>query len=328
MSTELDRMFDALAQPFDPSEVKWKPQTVRGERAMACAYIDARCVMDRLDEVVGPDAWQDDYEVLADGACVCRLKVRLNGEWITKTDVGSESEQPDEHDRRKASFSDALKRAAVKLGIGRYLYRLPHQWIGYDPKTRRLVGDPQLPAWAVPGKRHGGAPVTTPQPAEPPTRTQLPTPPAPRQPPARGSIGERFMDRLVSKSNELEAAGLADPGELIEHIRLSGEEARFPEDLTHWTQAQISVAAGWVIQFEDQARKAKDAGQQRGERASLALPQADMSRLAQLLARKGVRLVDVAPRANIKANTLIDELTPQQAEALAAILGRMADAKE
>ena len=115
---------------------------------MAIAYIDARCVLDRLDAVVGADGWQDDYEVLEDGAVVCRLRLRLAGEWVTKSDVGSESEQGDAGDRRKASFSDALKRAAVKWGIGRYLYRLPSQWLGWDVQKKRFTEQPRLPAAA------------------------------------------------------------------------------------------------------------------------------------------------------------------------------------
>jgi hypothetical protein len=67
--------------------------------------------------------------------------------------VGGQSEQPDGGDRTKAAFSDALMRAAVKFGVGRYLYRLPSQWCDYDPQTRRFVKEPALPAWALPGKR-------------------------------------------------------------------------------------------------------------------------------------------------------------------------------
>ena len=58
-------------------------------------------------------------------------------------DVGAPSEQPDGGDRLKAAFSDALKRAAVKFGIGRYLYRLPQQWVRLRP------GEEAVPAHAV-----------------------------------------------------------------------------------------------------------------------------------------------------------------------------------
>lgn len=136
----------ALAAHFDPAEVKWKPQTVSGSRALVIGYVDARVIMDRLDEVVGVGGWQDRYERLPDGAVVCRLRVLMGGRWITKEDVGGQSEQPDEGDRTKAAFSDALKRAAVKFGVGRYLYRLKNQWMDYDPQKRQIVGTPRLPA--------------------------------------------------------------------------------------------------------------------------------------------------------------------------------------
>jgi len=138
-----------LSAPFDPSEVKWKPQVVSGQRAMAIAYVDARVVMDRLDEVLGLGGWQASYREVPDGI-VCRLRAKLGGEWIEHEDVGSYSEQPDEGDRIKAAFSDALKRAAVHLGVGRYLYRLPSQWVDYDPQRKQLKAKPDLPDWAKP----------------------------------------------------------------------------------------------------------------------------------------------------------------------------------
>src|SRR4051812_18132265 len=99
----------ALAVPFRSAHVKWKPQTVSGNRCFAICYVDARVVMGRLDQELGVTGWKDDYEVLPEGSVVCRLSCRIGGEWVTKTDVGSPSEQPDEHDRMKAGFSDALK---------------------------------------------------------------------------------------------------------------------------------------------------------------------------------------------------------------------------
>src|SRR5262249_54020635 len=67
------------------------------------------------------------------------------GEWLTKVDVGGPSEQPDGGDGLKAAFSDALKRAAVKYGVGRYLYRLPSQWVDYDPQRKQFKQTPRRP---------------------------------------------------------------------------------------------------------------------------------------------------------------------------------------
>src|SRR5579883_3509654 len=133
----------ALAAPFEPRDIKFKPQMVKNNRCLAMAYIDARLIQDRLDEVLGVENWEDAYKILPDGSVMCRLRLKLGDRWITKTDVGSLSEQSDSGDRTKAAFSDALKRAAVKFGVGRYLYRLPSLWCDYDPQRKQCVRRPR-----------------------------------------------------------------------------------------------------------------------------------------------------------------------------------------
>jgi hypothetical protein len=135
---------------FPADALGWKPQMVKNNRALAICYIDARDVMDRLDEVVGVENWQDEYTLIGDGQVMCKLSVRFGDAWVTKCDVGGESEQPDKGDREKAAFSDALKRAAVKFGIGRYLYSMPAQWCDYDPVKREFVQTPKVPAQFLP----------------------------------------------------------------------------------------------------------------------------------------------------------------------------------
>lgn len=138
-AADVARVTRDLLKPFADDEVKIKPAKVSGGRALGLHYIDSRCVMDRLDEVVGVNGWRDEYTVLASGEVECRLSLRIAGEWITKADVGGQSEQPDEGDRMKAAYSDALKRAAVKFGVGRFLYRIPQQWYDYDPAKKQIV---------------------------------------------------------------------------------------------------------------------------------------------------------------------------------------------
>ena len=103
-----------LKAAFDEREVKTLKQSW-GE----VQYITARMVMDRLDDVVSPIGWTDSYIVLSDGSVECSLSVTFDGsEWLTRCDVGTaEGTEP-----MKSAYSDALKRAAVKFGIGRYLY--------------------------------------------------------------------------------------------------------------------------------------------------------------------------------------------------------------
>ncbi len=140
----------ALADFFAAEEIDWKPQVVSGNRALAVAYIDARSVMARLDDAVGPENWKDEYFLLPDGHVECRLSVRVyleemkQAEWVTKADIGSQAGS-DAADRLKGGFSDSLKRAAVKWGVGRYLYNLPLQWVDYDPQKRQFIEKPQIP---------------------------------------------------------------------------------------------------------------------------------------------------------------------------------------
>lgn len=135
-----------LAAPFPADAVQWKAQATNRDktRALAVAYIDARNVMERLDQVVGPENWTDSYRVI-DLAGSPAIECTLTVYGISKTDVGTAG---DAGDPAKAAYSDALKRAAVKFGIGRYLYALPKVWVNYDPQRRQLAETPNLPHWA------------------------------------------------------------------------------------------------------------------------------------------------------------------------------------
>jgi len=149
-------ILEILSRPFDPREVEVKIQAVNRDRtrAQVVAYVDARTVLDRLDEAVGPTGWSDSYEVLtngtdADGRRLVEVKCTLTVLGVSKEDVG-------EGDSLKAAFSDALKRAAVKFGVGRYLYRLPKVWADLDERgnikdpeavKRALLSGEDTPPW-------------------------------------------------------------------------------------------------------------------------------------------------------------------------------------
>lgn len=146
---ELERIERILRMPFKRQDVKFKPQAIYNGRALAVAYVTSRAVMERLDQAFGIDGWKTEFDVLLDRKLVvCKLSVRILGEWITRSDVGSESSSADEGNRLKSAFSDAIKRAAVQFGIGRYLYDLPMQWVEFDTKRRCFVKQPIIPDWA------------------------------------------------------------------------------------------------------------------------------------------------------------------------------------
>lgn len=119
-------IFQQLAAEFPREAISWRAQTLNreGTKALALAYIDARDVMKRLDEVVGPENWQDRYE-FSGPRTVCYLSIRISGEWVTKADGAGDTDVEAE----KGAISDAFKRAAVKWGIGRYLYDLDAPWV-------------------------------------------------------------------------------------------------------------------------------------------------------------------------------------------------------
>lgn len=119
-------MLAQLAAPFDPEIISWRVGSTTGDKTkgMALGYIDARDVMERLDTVIGAANWQDRYEFHGKRT-VCYLSIRVDGEWITKADGAGDSDVESE----KGAISDALKRAAVKWGIGRYLYDLNSPWV-------------------------------------------------------------------------------------------------------------------------------------------------------------------------------------------------------
>jgi hypothetical protein len=221
----------ALSAPFDETEVKFKPQAVKGNRALALAYVDVRAIMDRLDNVLGVENWQDRYQLLPDNSVVCRLRLRIGGQWITKSDVGGPSEQPDGGDRLKAAFSDALKRAAVKFGIGRYLYRLPQQWADYDPQKRQFATPPRLPDWAV------AKAAKAPRPA-PAATAGLPT------------DGTEFHRRLREADSDLAAKGLCSIGALLAHVTQAGVKAGFGADLNQWSGPAIELAVAETRAFK------------------------------------------------------------------------------
>jgi hypothetical protein len=111
-----------LAAPFPASAISVKVQTKPNDKgnALCVAYIDARDVMDRLDEIVGGE-WSDDYRAAPAGGLECALTVC----GVTRRDVGVDDNQ---NNTKKAGYSDAFKRAAVKFGIGRFLYSLPKMY--------------------------------------------------------------------------------------------------------------------------------------------------------------------------------------------------------
>lgn len=160
-------VFAALAAPFDRDEVRTRNQSGRD-----LTYVTARTVMNRLDEVLGPGGWWDEYRPIGDRAVICRLTIVLpGGSRLTKEDCGGFADTHDDSDAEKAGFSDALKRAAVKFGVGRYLHGdgVPPSIVAHRAEERaaalvRTELDRAEERAAAPPPVSGGGPAETPAP--------------------------------------------------------------------------------------------------------------------------------------------------------------------
>lgn len=109
----MNKLEVGFKRPFRESQLKWRKGHGNGE----LVYITARDVMDRLDQVCGVNGWQDEYDYIG-GRMVCKIFVLTNNMWISRCDGADDTNI----EGAKGGLSDAFKRAAVKFGIGRYLY--------------------------------------------------------------------------------------------------------------------------------------------------------------------------------------------------------------
>jgi hypothetical protein len=141
--TSSDALFKRLAAPFPYQDIDWRVQNTNDEntKGRAVPYLRFQAIADRLDEVVGPMNWENEYVSGPCGGVVCRLSLRIDGEWLRKSNgADNTSFEP-----VKGGLTDAFKRAAVMWNIGRYLYNCPSMLVDLDPQTGRMVTWPKLP---------------------------------------------------------------------------------------------------------------------------------------------------------------------------------------
>jgi len=112
-----------LARPFPESLIKQKPGK------FAASYVDHGTIVQRLLEVVGPFDWHIDAPILnAEGnivGCTATLHCTIDGRAVHITEVG-DCERPTDNpaSNLKSASSDALKRCAMRFGLGLHL------WVG------------------------------------------------------------------------------------------------------------------------------------------------------------------------------------------------------
>lgn len=202
--------FDKLKEPFSSKDIEWRPQgKPYNDNVKVLAYVDARAVQDRLDEVCGPDNWTATYQHIPNKGVMCSLAINCGGRSVMKQDGSPETDI----ESFKGGISKALVRTASVWGVGRYLYKMPETWVTLSSQRGpasiycRVDGrnmyftPPSLPDWALPKDERGRAqssptreveqetmPQSAPSQATAPKKQQYETAPASK--PSSGPLSE------------------------------------------------------------------------------------------------------------------------------------------
>jgi len=127
-----------LSKPFPQSLVKQKPGK------FAAAYVEHSVISQRLLEVVGPHTFTVDKPVTnPDGVvvgCLATLACTVDGERVLITEVG-DVEHPGTNNASnlKNAASDALKRCAMRIGVGLHLWSQDNYYLNKSLEKREQI---------------------------------------------------------------------------------------------------------------------------------------------------------------------------------------------
>lgn len=193
-----DAQIKDLRRPFTPEAIKWKVQATGPKNkpktwGMVVPYIDARLVIERLDHVF-PGEWSDHTEPVAGNgnAMICRLTVAEQ----TRSDVGESGHS------MKAAASDALKRVAVRFGIGASIYAMNRIMLDVTEAGEIKNDQPTL-------KRKGESAEITPQ--------------------VKAALRERYRTWLQNERIAERFGEPLDHGDTDETLGIEGADARPPD---------------------------------------------------------------------------------------------------
>ena len=129
-----------LSKPFPDKLIKQKPGK------FAAAYVEHSVISQRLLEVVGPHTFTVDKPVTnPDGVvvgCLATLGCTVDGQQVTITEVG-DVEHPGQNNASnlKNAASDALKRCAMRLGVGLHLWSQDNYYLNKSLEKRENDND-------------------------------------------------------------------------------------------------------------------------------------------------------------------------------------------
>lgn len=118
-----------IIRPFPPSLVKEKPGSFKA------SYVEHSDITQRLLEVVGPFDFRI-TELIRNQAgevegCLAELTVEIDGRRVTVVEVGDVEQAGGKNNgaRTKDAASDAIKRCAMRLGLGLHLWCGDHYYL-------------------------------------------------------------------------------------------------------------------------------------------------------------------------------------------------------
>jgi len=192
--------------------------------------------MNRLDDTVGPENWWDEYTPL-EHSVICRLTIRLpDGTTLTKSDAGGHAGMSDPGDDEKSGFADAFKRAAVKFGIGRYLYK-----DGVPDFAQAFFQNYEEPRQQATPQQHSSAP-----PARQESRGA-----APAAPSGRSSGGGNYDPNAAPRSGRAlfawcKKAQENDGEDWVKRVNELGDAEGLPKKMIDWSETDVARIFGLV----------------------------------------------------------------------------------
>ena len=139
---DIQTMRAGLSKPFAPEDLEWRIQVTSKDKTsgLAVPYVTNRAIQDRLDDVVGPENWHNEFKSWHGNgkreAQICGISIYFEGRgFITKWDGAEDTDV----EPIKGGLSDSMKRSAVQWGIGRVLYKMNPIWVGIEQKGSSYV---------------------------------------------------------------------------------------------------------------------------------------------------------------------------------------------
>lgn len=130
MSVLTSADIQVLSEPFDEKTISVKVQSFNRERtkAMLVCYLQHTDVYARIEKV--DPAWTSEVVQTEKGHESYLVRVKMTIKGVSRDNFGEGGDL-------KGATSDAIKRAAMLFGIGRYLYDSETVWIPYTENTDR-----------------------------------------------------------------------------------------------------------------------------------------------------------------------------------------------